>query len=95
MAEGGFEPPVQLLTVRRFSNQWTAIPGGDRLFGPVPVTFRATCAECTLRLCQPTQIAYSRIDMADAEREDLVAYLGANPEAGKIVAETGGVRKVR
>lgn len=28
------------------------------------------------------------------EREELVAFLGANPEAGKIVAETGGVRKV-
>ena len=23
---GGFEPPVQLLTVRRFSNRWRAIP---------------------------------------------------------------------
>ena len=33
--------------------------------------------------------------MSDAEREDLVTYLGANPEAGKIVSETGGVRKVR
>jgi hypothetical protein len=26
---------------------------------------------------------------------DLVAFLGANPEAGKIVPETGGVRKIR
>ena len=33
--------------------------------------------------------------MSDAEREELVAFLGASPEAGKIVAETGGVRKVR
>lgn len=33
--------------------------------------------------------------MSDAEREELVAFLGANPEAGKIVAGTGGVRKVR
>jgi hypothetical protein len=33
--------------------------------------------------------------MSDAEREDLVADLGVNPEAGKVVAETGGVRKVR
>jgi len=33
--------------------------------------------------------------MSDPEREDLVAYLGVNPEAGKIVAGTGGVRKVR
>ncbi len=33
--------------------------------------------------------------MSDVEREELVAFLGANPEAGKIVAETRGVRKVR
>ena len=28
--------------------------------------------------------------MSDAEREALVAFLGANPDAGKIIAETGG-----
>lgn len=33
--------------------------------------------------------------MPETEREELVTFLGANPEAGKIVAETGGVRKVR
>lgn len=33
--------------------------------------------------------------MSDAEREELVAFLAAKPEAGRIVAETGGVRKVR
>jgi len=33
--------------------------------------------------------------MSDVEQEGLVAFLGANPEAGKIVAETGGVRKIR
>ncbi len=33
--------------------------------------------------------------MSDAEREELVSFLGACPEAGKIVAETGGVRKIR
>ena len=33
--------------------------------------------------------------MSEAEREKLVAFLGANPEAGKGVTETGGVRKVR
>ena len=32
--------------------------------------------------------------MSEREREELVAFLGANPE-GKIVAESGGVRKVR
>jgi len=33
--------------------------------------------------------------MSDAEREELVAFMGANPEAGRIIPETGGVRKVR
>ena len=33
--------------------------------------------------------------MSEAEREELVTFMGANPEAGKIVLETGGVRKVR
>ena len=33
--------------------------------------------------------------MSDSAREELVAYLGANPEAGEIIPETGGVRKIR
>ena len=33
--------------------------------------------------------------MSESERADLVAFLGANPEAGEIVPETGGVRKLR
>lgn len=33
--------------------------------------------------------------MPESERAELVAFLGANPEAGEIIPETGGVRKVR
>jgi len=33
--------------------------------------------------------------MSDVDREKLVAFVGANPEAGEIIAETGGVRKIR
>ena len=33
--------------------------------------------------------------MSDAEREALVAFVGANPEAGEIMPETGGVRTLR
>ncbi len=33
--------------------------------------------------------------MPDSEREELVAFVGANPEAGEIIPETGGVRKIR
>ncbi len=31
----------------------------------------------------------------DAEREDFVEFIARNPEAGNIMPETGGVRKVR
>jgi len=33
--------------------------------------------------------------MSDADREELATFLAANPEAGRVMAETGGVRKVR
>lgn len=33
--------------------------------------------------------------MSNSEREKLVAFVGANPEAGEIIPETGGVRKIR
>jgi hypothetical protein len=33
--------------------------------------------------------------LTDSERADLVAYVGANPEAGEIMPERGGVRKIR
>lgn len=33
--------------------------------------------------------------MSDLEREELVMFVGANPEAGEIIPETGGVRKIR
>ena len=32
---------------------------------------------------------------SDSERAELVAFVGANPEVGEIIPETGGVRKVR
>ena len=31
----------------------------------------------------------------EEERSELVAFLGMNPEAGDIIPETGGVRKLR
>jgi len=33
--------------------------------------------------------------MAESERLDLVSFLAANPEAGDVIPETGGVRKLR
>ncbi len=32
---------------------------------------------------------------SDAEREEFVSYIAANPKAGDVIPETGGVRKVR
>jgi hypothetical protein len=33
--------------------------------------------------------------MSDVDREELVAFVGANPEAAEIIPETPGVRKIR
>lgn len=33
--------------------------------------------------------------MSESERAELVAYMGANPEAGEIMPGTGGVGKIR
>jgi len=33
--------------------------------------------------------------MSDSEREELVTFVGANPLAGDLIPETGGVRKMR
>jgi hypothetical protein len=33
--------------------------------------------------------------LSDGERAELVALIGANPEAGQVIPETGGVRKLR
>lgn len=40
-------------------------------------------------------LKHARHLMSDVEREELVAFVGANPEAGEIIPETGGVRKIR
>ena len=37
----------------------------------------------------------SKAILTETERSDLVAHLGANPEAGQLVPGTGGVRKIR
>jgi len=33
--------------------------------------------------------------ISDSKRAELVAFVGANPEAGEIIPETSGVRKIR
>src|ERR1035437_9819730 len=33
--------------------------------------------------------------LSDSERAELVAFIGASPEEGKVIPETGGVRKIR
>jgi hypothetical protein len=32
---------------------------------------------------------------SDTEREEFVGYIAANPRAGDVIPETGGIRKVR
>ena len=37
----------------------------------------------------------SKAILSEVERDALVAHLGANPEAGEIIPDAGGVRKIR
>lgn len=43
----------------------------------------------------PLFVRQTRGVWSDAEREEFVLYIAANPEAGDVIAGTGGVRKVR
>jgi hypothetical protein len=43
----------------------------------------------------PDFLSRAKAILTEAERTALVAHLGANPEAGRLVPETGGVRKLR
>jgi len=38
---------------------------------------------------------HSKAILSEDARGDLIAHLGANPEAGQLVPGTGGVRKIR
>jgi hypothetical protein len=48
-----------------------------------------TVAETPLFVRQAEQV------WTDAEREEFVDFIAGNPEAGDLIPETGGVRKVR
>lgn len=43
----------------------------------------------------PEFMDHVRAILTEADRVDLLAHLGANPELGKVVPGTGGVRKIR
>jgi hypothetical protein len=43
----------------------------------------------------PFFLRKAAILLNEEERSELVVFLGMNPEAGDVVPETGGVRKVR
>jgi hypothetical protein len=48
-----------------------------------------TVAETPLCQCQARDV------WDETEREDFVNFIARNPEAGDVIADTGGVRKVR
>jgi len=44
----------------------------------------------------PVYLAWAeRVWPGQHEREEFVNWIAANPEAGKVIEETGGIRKVR
>ena len=41
-------------------------------------------------------VAETQVEVwSEAERDDFVLYIAGNPEAGAVIPDTGGVRKVR
>jgi len=54
-------------------------------------------SDCPLVTVVETPEFLTRVDklMTDGEREQLIAYLAANPTAGDLIPGTGGVRKLR
>ena len=43
----------------------------------------------------PSFLREAAAALTEEERADLVSYLAANPEAGEVMPETGGARKLR
>jgi len=43
----------------------------------------------------PSFLRDAKTKLDDGEREELVFFLASNPEAGTVMPETGGVRKLR
>ena len=43
----------------------------------------------------PVFVRYAAEVWSDAEREEFISFIAANPEAGKLIQGSGGCRKVR
>jgi len=50
---------------------------------------------CTPSSNPPIFQKYAADVWSDSEREAFIAWLAANPEAGDVIPDTGGLRKVR
>ena len=70
---------------------------------PLSNVRRAAClsygnaVECrgAYRRRNPVFIRYAAEVWSDAEREEFINFIAANPEAGKLIRGSGGCRKVR
>jgi len=62
-----------------------------------PMDYTVHVSNCPPVTVVETPEFLTRIDklMTDGEREQLIAYLAANPTAGDLIPGTGGVRKLR
>jgi mRNA-degrading endonuclease RelE of RelBE toxin-antitoxin system len=49
----------------------------------------------TVAEVDPFDATARRARLTEAERKDLTDFLAANPEAGELIKETGGLRKAR
>jgi predicted DNA-binding transcriptional regulator AlpA len=87
LSRGGHEGEAQLAgtAARRALDRSTQIAYSEECMGRIPMTVVET--ERFLKDAGSL--------LSDSERAELVAFIGASPEEGKVIPETGGVRKIR
>ena len=62
----------------------------------VPLAYSATVPPQLITVAETPLFQRQAKDVWDEnEREDFVNFIARNPEAGDVIADTGGVRKVR
>ncbi len=62
----------------------------------VPLAYILTMAERLITVAETAVFVRQAKEVwTEAEREEFVLYIAGNPEAGSVIADTGGVRKVR
>ncbi len=66
------------------------------LDGWVPMAYRLIMVEKLITIAEtPVFVRQAKEVWTETEHDEFVLYIASNPEAGNVIPDTGGVRKVR